>query len=362
MLQILQMLSLGVLMDTTKQCELKETDRYYIYNTTVNISTYHCFYSAGPDFKCNNYGRKVTNPNILSKCRKLRKSNISANDPSIFDSTYYEQVETAACKSLTQAKLLEDKVISAENKEYRYSTGNFVDTSGYILWFPNLCDDLHRIYIGKFEVYTTEDDHVKYIRNRNSSLKLIKAKEQLCGLDIWSTNYDDVIVFSQYIATSSFSDSSPNFQSSLDKDCVIGVTSKIKIVTSEGELQLTSKPEVGVTEKLYSRKEDATSLEMAVLDEEENIEELKKSVYYLLIFIVVCCLWYIFDVLVNCSSLRMVSKTRTTNDRAYIINCVSQSLTNRYIFLVPKGNEKSELVDMSNVQESNVYETVDDKL
>ncbi|XP_018574850.1 uncharacterized protein LOC108913725 [Anoplophora glabripennis] len=275
------------------------TKSWYIYNYEINITVYHCHFDE-------NSSCVMPNNDILNRCKTFC-STAACEDVKV-------------CEKSLKVDLKED-IVKGLSSACKYSDGECPKSKAF--WYNSVsCGDIKKSkgsYIGNCNGTNC------VIKDSNSKKLILTGEGELCGENIWFTDKDG-------------------------------------IVASEKELQFVSTTAAGVSKKLYSAAEDFDGIRMVVIEQRRNINDLKALLNYLLFFLLVCVLWYILSVIVNCSSLRTVGKTRASKNKTYLMNCVSQSLTNRYVFLGSKESEKNGPVVMSKLQESELYESIEDRL
>ncbi|XP_018578058.1 uncharacterized protein LOC108916323 [Anoplophora glabripennis] len=115
-----------------------------------------------------------------------------------------------------------------------------------------------------------------------------------------------------------------------------------------------------VTEKKISNPKTeikGDSLRNAIYEHRKEIGFLQKLLNYMILILIICGGWYLLNVVINFTSLVKSRKSRTRG-KVCFINCISQSLTMRYLRFHQEENASRPL----GARESSTYASVENEL
>lgn len=360
---ILHGLILEVLSYQQEKCRKeKHSVKFYIYNANVNITLYPCIQTEGNATDiCKNYKYTEIHDDhfdIIDKCieTNFARGTVTREGTNVYYKNDRKKIFLKLCKLTAYVELTTRKIVESMIGQRNYDDGReylFKNQSHdvalknhFIFWTPNICKDLNFIYNGSFDVWSLQNGQ-KYIRNEQISLILTES-EELCSSKIWKTDYDGIIVSTQRINTLLSTNLTQKYQSSRPRDCEIAAEAPRNGLTTDQQYDFTG------TEELKKEVTVTTTNDK----QKAEISDLKTSVLYLILVVIVILLWYAFNVIVNFSALRTAGKKKATKSSTYLIYCVSQSLTNRYLYL--DNNPVNEKNHPNNLQSlPQLYETVE---
>lgn len=340
---ILQGLLTGVLNYPQEDCQKEKNQiQYYIYNANVEIKAYPCLLSNKNNIHtCEdyNYENIINNyPNhIANKCLSYHypDDTFTRVTSGIYETTKHGRIFITLCKISAYSNLLED-TIEYQNKLSQYKRAKYYDKPNghFILWSTNICQDLHLTYTAFFDVWT-DKRRTKHIRNEQVSLKLTE-KKFFCDSDMWMTDYDGVVVSTNYITTMINETLTKQLHSKLPHYCDATDDTSTDWKDSTTDISTTPnnqpRPESEVAEKL-NEDEEVQKIEERYLKNKKNINKLKFLTECLMFVAALFVLWCVFNVMVNFNTLWTAGKRGTSRSRAYLINCVFHSSTSRYLYL-----------------------------
>lgn len=363
---ILQGLLLRVLSQPHEECHKEEQQiQYHVYNANVEIKMYPCILTSMNNTKiceAHHYRKSINYPSkVKDECIKYNypagtvkrfRSNIEVKGEAIF---------VNVCEFTGSAKLLAHTVGTQTYSNGRYYNPTY---KYFVFWPVNDCHDIHLIYTGLFDVWIDRKKS-KYINNKHVGLKLTD-NTSFCNSEIWKTDNDGIFV-SIHKIESSISMNLYKTLNSTPRDC--------KITSQMEDNSMNPVPEDTTTKRQPSDQNEIMfpqsppqkrSHETKPLKEEgkpqyllakEQINELNILVMCLMFVAALFALCYLFNAIVNFLSLWRAGKARTSKSRTYLLNCVSQSLTNRYLFLDKGSDTKTKMNVYSSLP--HLYECVE---
>lgn len=362
---VFQGLLLGALSHPQETCQKGEHQvEYYVYNANVEINVYPCILTNQKyDRICENYNYKnLSNhypSHITHNCTTYNyaQGTIAKTDFGVIDTVYKKPVFINLCELTASAKLLEG-TIKTEQVTRLYNNGRYYSThQHHVFWPVDACQDLDLMYIGRFDVWTYKNK-TKYINNKVARLKLTKALT-FCGYEIWETNNDGIIVSTHKIKTSDSTNLYKELNSTLPDDCKIALKEENNS-TIDSRIKTSFDQNEPRPPDLHAIEKSDEELEALYTTFQKDVEYLNALVVCLMLFVAFFVLWYFFNVAVNFASLWKAGKRRTSKSRLYLLNCVSQSFTNRYLLLNGWSDAKSKLNAFTSP--THLYESVDYRL
>ncbi|XP_018568046.1 uncharacterized protein LOC108908483 [Anoplophora glabripennis] len=191
-----------------------------------------------------------------------------------------------------------------------YNTNNKFSHVAKFLNSTNRCSYTQKLDEG----YEKKDNTALVIVTRKYGELILQTNEELCGKNIWLSKNGFIV-------------------------------SKTMLDTLEPDFDTA----VG-----YDHTGD--DLEKIVSAQEKQISDIKALLFYLTILLIVCVLWYVFNTCINLFSLRKLRR-RIAKNKLYLMNCVSQSLTSRYLYFNSGDNLNNEVVKVPKNDE--LYEYIE---
>ncbi|XP_018578056.1 uncharacterized protein LOC108916321 isoform X3 [Anoplophora glabripennis] len=248
--------------------------------------------------------------NVTSSCQEMNLTEINNTDLlnqckknvcNISPCSYESKM--VVCDTTVQVDL-ENDLLRGLPQKCKYSEG--VCTELNMFWrYTDRCDAIEKAY----QAHEKQCGSAKCVIQDNNSTELILLREdELCGRNIWYTDQQG-------------------------------------LVASETELQFS----------VWKTDED---LDLLIYQQSEDITKLRTALFCVTFLVLFCVLWYLFNVVVNFMSLRRLNRNRAYREKVRLMNCVSQGLTSRYLFLeetkTPRG--------VTSVKASELYASVDNEL
>lgn len=261
--------------DSTDIClrnpSTNESKTLYIYECSTNATVYYCV--PNPAGTCEKLGleESVGEANLLNRCMYH-----------FFDgsSCVYQNLNIAVCKKELKVDP-EGHAVEGLSSDCKYSDG--LCRRDRAFWFDS-CKTLGSV---DRPWYSKGRCVIKFNNTELTVTKIAKFR----GAKVWYT----------------------------DKSLTI----------SEKMLQLRLKSNSMVAEKFEACVNYLTNV---LFERNEEIDNFRNLFHYMIFAVVTFVLWYIFNVMVNFYSLWTVGRARNSKNCAYLMNCVSQSLTNRYLY------------------------------
>lgn len=215
-LVVLVRLLLVALAQSQEECrEEQDPLWYYIYNTNIDI--FYCFQDVSIDFECDKFNKAMEV--IIDKPKEIFRQ-CTASAVQLGHNTMSGLTTHTLCKSSARVNLTERKIILEGNETCPYDAGYCYDTNNLkpIYWIKqNICQHLTVIYRNYFHVWTIGQNSSRFIRNEHISL-LLTGKVKVCGVEMWKTDYDDVLVSESNVTVSELR-KYQYFNSTVPKEC-----------------------------------------------------------------------------------------------------------------------------------------------
>ncbi|XP_018578051.1 uncharacterized protein LOC108916321 isoform X1 [Anoplophora glabripennis] len=324
---------------------------WYIYKYTSTVTIFYCFWNYQKF--CREIGYDEVNPkynssSLSTKCREKFFGFRNSTNPKV-------------CEKIQIVDLMKD---TAEGLplDCKYSSG--ICNQYHAFWtYTDLCNSIQKEYIG----YEKEVASPKHTTLTDNSIELTLLREtKLCGESVWVTDKDGLVASEkdlQFPQSTNivFPEESGEIERDNNQQQLVNFETKpppshfANTASPPHNKKNKNRPlETAVVpqqhEESDNNKEHHLSLEKKHEDElSKTVESQKKEISYLqsllrfLIFLTsLWIFWCIFNVAVNFVSLKKLNKGQASRNQAYLVNCVSQSLTTRYIFFTQKHMNNTE--------------------